>query len=65
MLPGFGEWVIILLIILTIFGASRIPKLGKALGEGIKNFKSGIKEAKQEEDTKKVESESDSEQEKA
>ena len=34
----------ILLIVLIIFGASKLPQLGKGLGEGIKNFKKGIKD---------------------
>ena len=40
---GFGEILLILLIVVLIFGTSRIPELGKGLGEGIKNFKKGIK----------------------
>ena len=34
--------LLVLLIILVLFGASRLPELGKSLGEGIKNFKKGI-----------------------
>jgi sec-independent protein translocase protein TatA len=40
---GFGEIVLILLIVILIFGTSRIPELGKGLGEGIKNFKKSVK----------------------
>lgn len=40
---GFGEILVILLILVLIFGTSRIPELGKGLGEGIKNFKKAIK----------------------
>jgi sec-independent protein translocase protein TatA len=40
---GMGEIVLILLIVILIFGTSRIPELGKGLGQGIKNFKSAIK----------------------
>lgn len=40
---GFQELLIIFLIVLVIFGASKLPKLGKGLGEGIRNFKSGLK----------------------
>jgi len=45
-IPNLGpmELVIILLIVLVIFGSSKLPQLGKGLGEGIKNFKKGIKE---------------------
>jgi sec-independent protein translocase protein TatA len=48
---GFTELLIILAIIILIFGTSRIPELGKGLGEGIKNFKKAIKGS--EEDEKK------------
>jgi len=40
---GFGEIMVILLIVILIFGTRRIPELGKGLGEGIKNFKKAIK----------------------
>ena len=42
-MPGFQELIVIFLIILVIFGASKLPQLGKGLGEGIKNFKLGLK----------------------
>lgn len=41
---GFGEIVLILLIVVVIFGSSRIPELGKGLGDGIKNFKKALKD---------------------
>jgi sec-independent protein translocase protein TatA len=37
------EMLIILLIILVLFGARRIPDLAKGLGEGIRNFKTGMR----------------------
>jgi sec-independent protein translocase protein TatA len=40
---GFGEILLILLIIVLIFGTSRIPELGRGLGEGIKNFKKSVR----------------------
>ncbi len=40
---GVSELVIILLIVIVIFGASRLPQLGKGLGEGIRNFKGSLK----------------------
>ena len=40
---GFQELVVILLIVVVLFGASRLPQLGKGLGEGISNFKRGLK----------------------
>jgi sec-independent protein translocase protein TatA len=36
---GFGEILIILVVVLLIFGANKIPQLGDALGKGIKNFR--------------------------
>jgi len=39
---GPQELLIILLIVVIIFGARKLPDLGKSLGEGIKNFKSSI-----------------------
>ena len=41
---GFGatELVIILLIVVIIFGARRLPEIGSGVGKAIKNFKSGI-----------------------
>ena len=42
-MPGFQELLIILLIVLVIFGASKLPQLGRGLGEGIRNFKKGLK----------------------
>lgn len=42
---GIGMWelVVILLIVVVIFGASRLPQLGKGLGEGIRNFKHSLR----------------------
>ena len=42
-MPGIQELLVILLIVVIIFGASKLPQLGKGLGEGIRNFKSGLK----------------------
>jgi len=39
---GPGELILIALIIIIIFGARRLPELGKSLGQGIKNFKKSI-----------------------
>jgi sec-independent protein translocase protein TatA len=47
---GVPEILLILAIVVLIFGTSRIPELGKGLGEGIRNFKKSIKD---EEGTKK------------
>ena len=36
---GLGELLVILAIILVLFGAKRLPEIGKALGKGIREFK--------------------------
>ena len=43
-LPGGMEMLIIAGIVVLLFGASKLPKLGGAIGESIKNFKKGIKD---------------------
>lgn len=40
---GFPELLLILAIVVLIFGAGKLPQLGKGLGEGIKNFRRGLK----------------------
>jgi sec-independent protein translocase protein TatA len=52
MLGGLGapELIVIALIALLLFGAGRIADIGKGLGQGIKNFKQGLKEAGEEGD---------------
>ena len=36
---GITELIIILMIIILIFGANRLPEIGRGIGKGIKNFK--------------------------
>jgi sec-independent protein translocase protein TatA len=43
-MPGPGELLIILLIMLVLFGASRIPQIARSLGEAIKEFKKASKD---------------------
>jgi len=45
---GFPELMIILVIIMIIFGAGKLPEIGNAFGKSIKNFKQSMKEAEQE-----------------
>ena len=40
---GTGEIILILLIVLVVFGGSRLPALGRGLGEGLRSFKDAIK----------------------
>ena len=53
---GLPELAIILVIVLLLFGATRLPKLGKSMGQGIKGFKEGLNESVTDDDeTKQVE----------
>jgi len=54
---GFPELMVILIIIMIIFGAGKLPEIGSAFGRSIKNFKGSMKEAEAED----LSSESDSE----
>jgi sec-independent protein translocase protein TatA len=40
---GVTELVIILVIVIVLFGASRLPQIGRGLGEGISNFKKSMR----------------------
>jgi sec-independent protein translocase protein TatA len=41
---GIPELIIILVIIMLLFGASRLPEIGRGLGKGIKNFKESTRD---------------------
>ncbi|MEO8189917.1 MAG: twin-arginine translocase TatA/TatE family subunit [Acidobacteriota bacterium] len=41
---GVPELLIILLIVIIIFGANKLPQLGKGIGQGMRNFKDSIKD---------------------
>ncbi len=45
---GAGEIILILLVILILFGAKKIPELAKGLGKGMSEFKKGLKEVENE-----------------
>ncbi|MCG6881676.1 MAG: twin-arginine translocase TatA/TatE family subunit [Deltaproteobacteria bacterium] len=45
---GMPELIIILIIVLIIFGAKKLPEIGSGIGKGIKNFKKATHEAKNE-----------------
>jgi sec-independent protein translocase protein TatA len=47
---GFGEILLILLVLLLVFGTSRLPALGDALGRGIRNFRKAHKDGAPEDD---------------
>lgn len=41
---GTTELLVILVLVLIIFGAGKLPQVGKSLGEGLRNFKDGMKD---------------------
>ena len=56
---GFAEMAIIFLVILVFFGAKRLPDLAAGLGKGIREFKEGLKDVKEEVGRPSVESPKD------
>jgi sec-independent protein translocase protein TatA len=42
---GYQELLVILVIVLILFGANRLPELAKSLGSSVKEFKKGVNEA--------------------
>jgi sec-independent protein translocase protein TatA len=48
---GYQELLIILVIVLILFGANRLPELARSLGSSVKEFKKGVNEAKTEDTT--------------
>lgn len=63
MLGPFGptELIIVLVIVVILFGASRLPEIGRGIGEAIKNFKKSVSEQKEIDVTPKKNSESEKE----
>jgi sec-independent protein translocase protein TatA len=49
------ELLVILLIVLLLFGAKKLPELAKGLGQGLREFKTAVKEETQAEDKEKKE----------
>lgn len=43
---GVPELILILIIVIVVFGAGKLPQLGKGLGEGISNFREGLNKGK-------------------
>ena len=54
---GWLELTIILVIVLVLFGASRVPEIGRSLGKGIKEFRGSVSEVKDEIEGKNEEKE--------
>jgi sec-independent protein translocase protein TatA len=41
---GLSELLVVMIIVIVFFGATRLPQIGKGLGEGIRNFRDAAKE---------------------
>ena len=60
--PGGMEWVLIVLVIILLFGAKKIPELMKGIGRGMGEFKKGLRDVEDElkkasDETKKLDDE--------
>lgn len=55
---GFGELMVILVVVLILFGAGKLPSVMSELGKGVKNFKSGMKDEAPSESSDKKDSSS-------
>ncbi len=49
---GWQEILLILVIVLLLFGAKRLPEVGRAIGKGIREFKQGLSEIEKDEEKK-------------
>jgi sec-independent protein translocase protein TatA len=56
---GMPELIIILVIILIIFGAGKLPEIGAGMGKAIRNFKGATKEDEQTKEPEKIEEKKD------
>lgn len=49
-MAGGWEWIIILVVVLLVFGVGRISRIGGELGQGIKEFRRGLKDGNETEE---------------
>jgi len=58
-MPGMQELLIVLVLVLIIFGAGKLPQVGGQLGKGLRNFKDGMRSEEEDkiEEAKRVEDE--------
>ncbi len=64
MLPSFQEMVPVLIILIIIFGARKLPEIGSGLGKGIKEFKRAMKDADEVDEKKPIEAKTENTSEK-
>jgi len=50
---GFGEILLVLALVIFFFGAKRIPQIARGVGEGIRNFKTSVKDGSEKGDDDK------------
>ncbi|MBI4678091.1 MAG: twin-arginine translocase TatA/TatE family subunit [Elusimicrobia bacterium] len=48
--PGWGEWLLVAVVVLLLFGAKRLPEVAESFGKSIKSFKKGMKEEQEKKD---------------
>jgi sec-independent protein translocase protein TatA len=48
---GLPEMIVILCIVILIFGANRLPDIGRGIGRGIRNFKDSVKDSSNKDET--------------
>jgi len=48
---GVPEWILLLVVVLVIFGAGKIPQIGSGLGKGLRNFRKAVKDDATEDET--------------
>jgi sec-independent protein translocase protein TatA len=61
---GTTELIIILVLVMIVFGAGKLPQVGGALGKGLRNFKDGVKEGNEEKSEEEPEKIDDKDQDK-
>lgn len=54
-MPGTWEILILVLVVVVVFGASRVPQLMKGVGQGIRQFKEEVKDGSDKEQDKEIE----------
>lgn len=66
-MPGMQELLIVLVLVLIIFGAGKLPQVGGQLGKGLRNFKDGMRgeDDDQVEEAKRVEEKEEDKDQKA
>ena len=52
-MAGFPEWILVIIVVVLVFGATRLPQLGDGLGRAIKSFKRAVQGANEIEVTPK------------